>query len=156
MEDPKKKLSFLVKEINKSLEGTDSRREDYKSKAFLGYISTAVLAAISTILLGIKFDDINVFCSESNMEVWSKNIALIITAFIVVINAYNGFYNHKDLWIANNNTRNDFRKLLFDIDYAQEGATDITLDQVDEWKKEYQDIIDGMNSTWDKYRSQTK
>ena len=156
MEEAKQKLSFLVEEIKRTCEGSNVRRLDYKKKAFRSYMATSMLAAVSVIILGIKFESVTFLGIVLDISTYAKTTALVINASISVINAYNMYYDHKDMWIANNKTMNALKKLIFDIEFAQTGTGAITLEQITKWKDDYQEIMDNMNATWEKFRAEKK
>lgn len=143
----KDKLDFLKVSIAERLKNIDSKRIYYRRQAFSAYILTAVLSAITTILLGLKIPELNEFVRIS---------ALVITTVITVISAYNAFFNNKELWIANNIARNRFYKLHFEIEYAEKAPDTISDEVVTGFKNSYQEILDDLNATWQKTRRNEK
>jgi hypothetical protein len=102
-------------------------------------MSTSVLAAVTAIILGLNV--------QQSMQVVVKTAALIISAIITVINAFNAFYNHRELWIGNNHALNRFYKLKFDIAYCEQGGT-VTQQDVNGFRDTYQNILDELNEDW--------
>ena len=134
-------LQFLIESIKSRKKGIENRRIYYRKFSFFVYISTAVLAALSTILSGLKIP--NEFWLEA-----TRIAIMIVTTFITLINAYSAFYNPKKLWIANNDSLNQFSKLEFDIEYAIKKSTKISTEEIDAFRIEYQTILDDLNNTW--------
>jgi Tfp pilus assembly protein PilO len=136
-------LQYLKSQISERIKTINERRVRYKKKSFWSYISISILAAISSIVLGL------------NLSCWkeaSRIVALFISGLITVIGAYNAFFDHKQMWIANNNARNEFFKLSFEIEFAEKVSESISEEMVEKFKQEYQAILDRLNKTWTESR----
>ena len=102
------KQNLLRNEISSALEKNRRYRNNNKKKAFRFHIIITVLAAITTVILGL------------NIELYANYIritALIIGAIITIISTWNTFYNHKELWINHTILVSQLKELLFDLDY---------------------------------------
>src|SRR6476469_144366 len=98
-------IELLKTKIADRIQGANQRRNGYRKKAFYAFISTAALAAFSSVLLGLDVGD-----------EWKESVrigALVISTIITLINTYNAFFNHKELWVANNQALNKFYQLNF-------------------------------------------
>ncbi len=149
MANQNSQLEFLKENIEERINRIDGARIDYKNKAFAAFISSTVLSAITTILLGLRIDD-------SPGKDIVRITALILTTTVTVIGAYNSFYSHKELWIANNIAKTKFLQLKFNILYDEQGAAPILEKDIDAYKKTYQDILNELNGTWQKNRLNQK
>ena len=138
-------LAFLKEQINERLKKTDSSRMYYRKRSFRFYMFTAVLTAITTVILGLNLKD------AIYGEVM-RIIALVITTTVTVFNVYNAFFNHKELWVAYNNATNRFHQLQFEIEFEEKSGEAVDETRIEFFKKKYQDILDELNSTWDKNR----
>jgi hypothetical protein len=147
MSETLEKLSFLKENVLDQLKRVDQRRISYKNKAFKIFMSVTVLTGVTTILLGINSTDLKEF---------SRISALILTTAVTVINAYNTFFAHKELWVTNNNAHNRLLELNFNINYFEKGNTAITDAQIEEFKKTYQEILNELNTNWQKNRTDKK
>jgi hypothetical protein len=131
-------LQFLKEQINGRIAIINQSRLFYRKIAFWTYLSITILAASSTIILGL-----NIKCFEEGLRI----TALILSGLITILSAYNTFFDNKQMWIANNNALNAFYKLIFDIQFAETNAqiNEVTILQ---FKKDYQHILDTLNATW--------
>lgn len=137
-------LELLKASIENSIVSSKSRRKYYEMRSFYAFISTAFLAAITTIILGI------------NIETWANEIriaSLIITSLITFITSYNAFFNFKDLWVANNRALNQMYELRFTILFSEAGDIPIDMAKAEAFRKQYQEILNELNSSWYKARS---
>ncbi|HLP65510.1 SLATT domain-containing protein [Flavobacterium sp.] len=140
-------LQLLKEQIEIRIRNIDSRRIYYRKRSFFSFISTSVLAAISTLLLGLNFMN------------WKEEIricVLVITSLITVVNTYNSFFNYKELWVANNDALNQFRELNFNIEYFQKGKVEIDDATLTAFKNQYQTILNELNQVWHKSRLDKK
>jgi hypothetical protein len=146
-------LNFLKTEIGKAILSTSVDRTSYRRKAVRLYMSTSLLAAFTTLILGLNLHSLHFWWGyDLNLEIWSKRIGLFFTAFITVINAYEVFYNNKELWVSNTQSGNKLHALKFDIEFNEQDTAKLTLEQLGKWKDTYQSILDERNSTWGKFR----
>ncbi|WP_298760086.1 DUF4231 domain-containing protein [uncultured Psychroserpens sp.] len=148
-EESKKKAEFLKKQIAERIQGFTKRRNDNKYKARNFHVLITVLGAFSTIVLGFDFINLK---SLSFFEDQAKNLALIISALITVVSAYNTFFDHKGLWVNYTSIRNSLYNLDFEIDYYLEGNEDIREGKIEEFKERYNEILDLANHKWTKLR----
>jgi hypothetical protein len=137
------KLVFLKESINERLAGSNSRRYYFRKRAFYNHMLAAVLAAVTTVLLGLNIEP---------LKEYIRIAALILSAMTTLLSVYSAFYNDKELWVANNNAVNRFYQLLFDIQFEERGEKDLTEEQIDGFRKTYQNILDELNATWAKNR----
>lgn len=134
-------LLFILDAIQERKKSMKSKKVFYRKYSLLIYLSTAILATITTILSGLKIT--NTGYTEA-----IRIVIMIITSLITLINTYSAFYHHKDLWIANNDGLNKFYKLEFDIQYSQKKSSSVSAEQIDKFKIEYQNILDELNESW--------
>lgn len=140
-------LEFLKASTEARIKNINNRRFYYRRKSFLTYISTAALAALTTVLLGMQV--------EGKLAENIRMASLIITTVITLINTYSAFFNHKELWVANNTALNKFYELKFNMEYQEKGGQ-LTSEIIDHFKKTYQAILDDLNQTWLKSRTETQ
>jgi F0F1-type ATP synthase assembly protein I len=148
-EELKKKVKFLKVQIAERIQGFTERRNNNKHKARNFQVSITVLGAISTIILGLNFDNLVYLTFFKNQ---TKNIALIISALITIISAYNTFFDHKGLWVNYTTSRNSLYNLDFEIDYYLEGNEDIEKEKIEEFKERYNEILVEANHKWSELR----
>ncbi|WP_264522961.1 SLATT domain-containing protein [Flavobacterium sp. N502536] len=132
-------LKFLKDEINKRISRFDSSRLYYRKISFWAYLSVTILAAVSTIILGLKIDELKEIPRIS---------ALIITGLITIISAYNTFFDNKGMWVAYNTALNDLYRLKFEIEFLEQRGEIIDSVKIDLFKLEYQEIVGKLNKTW--------
>lgn len=140
-------LEFLKTETEARIKNINSRRFYYRRKSFLTYISTAALAALTTVLLGMQ--------AEGKLAENIRMASLVITTVITLINTYSAFFNHKELWVANNTALNKFYELKFNLEFHEKGGQ-LTPEIVDNFRATYQAILDDLNQTWLKSRTETQ
>lgn len=140
-------LAFLKDELEYRITRVDENKIYFRKRAYYAYISTTILAAISTIILGLNFEKF-----ENHIRI----IALCLSGVITVVNAYNTFFNHKDIWIANNEALNKLRELKFDIEFAEKEHHELTTPQISKFKTRYQTILYELNKTWKEKRQTHK
>lgn len=139
-----KQIDFLTSLIEESINSFCSRRKTNKNKAFYMQIAVTILASISTIILGLKID---------RLEEFTRISALVISTSITIISGVDAFFNHKRLWITYTDALNAMYSLRFDLNYRLLGGLILTDDELENFKKRYQAILDASNEKWMKLRT---
>ena len=141
MEEDKSKYEILVEEISTMANKTSTWSRENKKKSFNIYIGIALASATITILVAIAND------IPENLRLTVKIITLILSGITTVLAAWDGFYNHKQLWINYGETRNHLRSLQLKLKLLKqsERENDSTLRAIYE---EYQDVLQNGNSNW--------
>lgn len=132
-------IRFLKDQINNRITRFNSSRLYYRKISFWAYLSVTILAAFSTIILGLKIDELK--------EI-PRITVLIITGLITIISAYNTFFDNKGMWVAYNNALNELYKLKFEIEFLEKKEESIDMNKIELFKIEYQSILDKLNKTW--------
>jgi hypothetical protein len=146
MTDYKLQLDFIRQGVQDRIVGIKGRISHYRNIAFWSHIGSAALAAIISFLLAIKAE--GKILSEA-----IRLVSLLITCSITVIGAYNAFYSHKEMWIANNEALNEFYSLQFDMEFFLQGKGEVTEQTLGEFKKRYDAILRKLNEGWSKARA---
>lgn len=149
-EELNKKVNLLRTKIDERISRFTSKRMDNKYKARNFYVSTTVLAAISTIILGLDVSNIKWFAF---LGIHAKNLALILSALITIVSAYDSFFDHKSLWVNFTNANSNLKNLKFEIDYYLEGNKDIKNEDIDRFKARYNEIMNDVGKKWSNLRS---
>lgn len=141
-------LQFLKSQIDERVISISKNRNYYRKIAFNSHMGTAVLSAIIGLALGLNI------CEKTGHEI-TRILSIILTSTIAILNAYQAFFNHKELWIENNQALNNFYHLKFDIEFAEKSEGDLSVQTIEEYKRRYQEILDELNKTWVKNRLDT-
>lgn len=141
MKETKSKYEILVEEITTMADKTSAWSRENKKKSFNIYIGIAIASAAITILVAIAND------VPDSKSLLFKVITLILSGLTTVLAAWDGFYNHKQLWINYGETRNHLRSLKLKLDLLKETERedDKILRIIYE---EYQEVLQNGNSNW--------
>lgn len=149
MEKPIHRFEILQQEIETMASKTSSWSRENKKKSFRIYLSIAILTASVTLLVAVG-DNIPVEQgNEDTLKFWVKLLVLILSGLSTVLAAWDGFFNHKQLWINYGETRNRLRALLLQMKLFTE---EDKINKVDYIFEEYQSIINASNEKWIKMR----
>ena len=156
-----KDIKFLWGKITEDINRYDRSAANLFLGIKLAKYSTAILAGISTIILGLsitKFD----FLGFSNYTDFSKNVALIIAAIITVISTLMAYWNTEEYWLTNKTLSLRLKKLrnaiefddtsgFYELDEKEEllmKKKGINIKSVRERFEEYQDIQNEFSKYW--------
>jgi hypothetical protein len=140
-------LQFFIREVEKLVDRYRKESARYKKTAFRLKIVSVLLAAIITVLLGIKFGDDSVSNTLSN-------ISLILGACITVLAAYEAFFDPKALWVRETVTFVRLKDLQRDLNFWKSGAdpNDITAEELNRFKMRLDNILEDTLKYWMKIR----
>lgn len=114
------RVQLFRSELTKQQESFRHRRRRDKRKAFALQVSTVVLSATITVLLGLRV-------SLSTQELLS-NVALVLGALVTVLSAVDAFFDHRALWIERTLTVRKLEGLQRRVEYQLAGQEDGNLD----------------------------
>lgn len=149
MEKKSSKFEILKEEVSKMVEKTAKASLNNKLKSFRIYIGIAISSAIITFLVAIGND----IPKEGALTI--KIIILLFSGLSTILAAWDGFYNHKQLWINYGETRNQLSALELKLKLLdeEEKTDDKKIDKIFE---EYQEILSNGNNKWTKMRLEVK
>ncbi|GAA3626362.1 hypothetical protein C8D88_120111 [Lentzea atacamensis] len=119
-----------------------SRKHRFRWKSVLVRLTTLVLSAASTIILGLQ-----------NLDPWTGT-AFSLIAVVTVVSALEPFFAWRSLWVLMEDASYRFHRLEDDLAYyiASRPAEEIDVERVREMFQQYQEIWDSLSSRWLKYR----
>lgn len=149
-EDPTKQTEtpqqFLEREVAEQVRGYDDSRQFYRSGFYNYTLASAVVSAVTTVLIGIG--------QIYKQQVWISILALVASAGLTVIAAWNGVFRHRELWIQKTDTWMALQKLEANIQFAKTKSRGVlTLEQVDNFYQEFEAILLSEHELWKKVRS---
>jgi hypothetical protein len=145
------KLQVLKKELDFHFSRLNKARNNNKYKSFTLKLLAVCFAGAITVLLGINVSE--------DLSASFKNIALILSAVITVLNAYEGFYDHRSLWIQGTVTLSQLAALKNEVDYITAGreqkVSEDDMRRLDDFNKRLEQILQDELKAWLKMRQET-
>lgn len=140
-------VEFFTKELKTLTDRYKNESLRYKKTAFRLKIISVLLAAIITVLLGIKFGDTSLTNALSN-------ISLVLGASITVLSAYEAFFDPKALWVRETVTFVRLKDLQRDLDFWRSGIdpNEITTEELNKFKIRLDLILEDTLKYWMKIR----
>jgi hypothetical protein len=119
----------------------------YRRGSLLFTLGTAVLAALTTLLVGLR---------ELYSERWISGIALVAGGMTTVVSAWGGWFAFRRMWIDNQATLNALYRLRLRLHYlkaASPSGGTLSRSELDDIYTEFQSILDAANQGWADVRS---
>lgn len=137
MESEKSKQLATVLET--LMKGFKSDRDRHKFTGLWIKLSTAILAAVATVLLGWQ---------DVSASKWPQNIALVLSASISVIAAYEVFFEPRKLWVRETFVLSTLKDIERDLEFEVAGPVEISDEKVDELKNRIDDVLKQSLDEW--------
>ncbi|MCP4111148.1 MAG: DUF4231 domain-containing protein [Desulfobacteraceae bacterium] len=139
------KAEWLRNKIEKSIEKTRKNRSSNKKKASYVKIITIIFSGFITILLGLQIQ---------GFEDLFKGVALILGAFVSMLNAFEPFFNFRALWVESEATLGAFHLLQEEVEFYMTGTDpeEWSEEKINNFNSEYQQIWQKYSHTWIEYR----
>lgn len=131
--EAEEKIEFLIGLVNQTINEYTLKRRKNRRPALVFKVLTTGLASVVTILLGIKVGNYMI-------EILN-NIALIISALMTVISAWNTFFDYNELWVQYTATVDELELLKREIQYYRKGKLNLDIEDVDAFKNNYRAIV---------------
>lgn len=145
------KLKVLQKELDSHIKRTSRARVNNKNKAFGLKVLAVCFASAITVLLGVKVT-----------EDWAKvfqNLALILSAIVTLLSAFEAFYDHRSLWIQGTVTLSQLAALKNEADFFAAGRTQQVgnddISKLDGFRNRLEQILQDELKAWLKMRQDT-
>jgi hypothetical protein len=105
------------------------------------------LATVVTVLLGLKLQDVNLISAFSN-------VALILSAAISMLSAYEAFFDPRSLWVRDTVTFARLKDLQRDVRFwaAGEEPDSINAETLDAFKRKLDSILEDTLKYWIRIR----
>ena len=145
MSNSKSKLDILSNEISIMIQNTTNRSDHNKKKSFRIYIGIATSSALITFLVAIAND------VPKDLSTPVKFMTLFFSALTTILASWDGFYNHKQLWVNYSETRDLLKELQLKIKLASEEDKKKSL-FITYIHQEYQSIVNKSNFKWKELR----
>lgn len=136
---------YLLSQVEECLRTFNSKRQLNKHLALGLKLFAAFLSAAITVLLGISY--------STKPDLIFKNIAIGLSAFVAVINAWDAFFNHRSLWVRYTIAANRMRSLREEIRYRLARDQHLSDEHQDRFFTQYQQIIADLNNAWEELRT---
>ncbi len=102
-------LKYLQGDLKDRIARQTKRLRWERAKSLILKTLAVALAATITVLLGLEGDVVDATVA--------KNLALVFAAVIVLVNAWEAFFNHRGMWIMHTTNRAKLDALATDIDF---------------------------------------
>ncbi|TYP99222.1 uncharacterized protein DUF4231 [Tenacibaculum adriaticum] len=145
MQETVSKYEILEKEVSEMALRTSLWSKENKRKSFRIYISISISSVLITFLVAIGND------IPEHLRFIVKIITLFFSGLTTVLAAWDGFYNHKQLWINYGETRDHLKSIQLKLKLlnTSERNDDQILNRI---YKEFQDLLHNSNSKWRELR----
>lgn len=138
--------AFVERQIAEQVAGFDSSRRFYRRGFYRATLATAVLSALTTVLIAVS----KVYPSLDFISI----AALTCSATITVVAAWDGFFRHRELWIQKTDTWMELQGLEATIHYEKTKSDGVlTSEQLDAFYKTFERILEKEHESWKNVRS---
>jgi len=141
------RLTWLQKEVDTLVSRYQRDSSLYKKQAFRLKIISVCLAAVITVLLGLKLENIALSAVFSNA-------ALVLSAIITVLSAYEAFFDPRALWVRETVTFARLKDLQRDLRFwsAGQDPESIDVEALNRFKVRLDSVLEDTLKYWMKIR----
>ena len=137
-------LTYLEEQLATQVDGFDSSRQYFRKQQFRFAMATATLSATTTVMIA----------AEKMLKIeWFSIVALLCSAAITVVAAYDQFLRSRDLWVQKTDTWMALQNLQANLKYAKARSGTLTQEEVDKFYERFDKILMGEHEAWKKVRS---
>ena len=135
-------LEYLQRDLKERIAWQTRRLGWERGKALALKTLAVILAAGITVLLGLEGGVVG--------ETTAKNLALVFGAVIVVLNAWEAFFDHRGLWIMHTTNRARLDALAGEIDFYLAGHSpeEMTEDDAERFARRSRDMGKARLTRW--------
>lgn len=136
--------------LNEQIKSFNEKRTKNRRRAFWLKILATTFSAITTILLGLKGFE---FLAESSLLF--RNLPLVLSALVTLVGTWDGFFNHRALWVKYTLTVSNLRGILAELDYiSSDSDSPPSQKAVDRLFDQCQNVLSETNTSWQSMRDE--
>ena len=144
----KERIEYLKTKIESEVAAFRRRRLEYKRKSIFIKVTISVLAALTTVLLGLQG------LPPNNVI---QNVTLGMSATITLLTSLDAFFNHRTLYLRYTATTAQLYDLRSDLEYLlTKGEGGITEEELDNIYGRLRGLLEETGSDWIKARREVK
>jgi hypothetical protein len=140
----KESLEYLEHKLGEQIDGFDSSRQFFRRQQFLLVMATAVLSALTTVLIASE----KIFKLE-----FLTVIALVCSSLITVLAAFDQFLRSRDFWVQKTDTWMALQNLRANLEYAKAKLGNLTQEEIDKFYDRFDKILMSEHEAWKKVRA---
>ena len=140
-------LGVLILTVRDHLVRLSKDQRRHKAETTQITMLTVSLSAISSVLLGLSFKDP---ATSWFNPVYLKNVALLFTALIAIVNAYDALYKPHRLWIREGKSYGQVKDILLELELraARVKTEPVTKDEVEAFRSKLAGILQDDLEAW--------
>lgn len=135
-------FNLLRKSLTETIKKVEKRKNNDKSKSTFIALYAGIASGFTTVLIGLS-----TYSIFGNYTTYLTIAALIFSASLTVIQAWDGLFHHKRLWIIQTQALNKFRELNQDLLHI-ETTNNFEQDLINDCYKRYKEIYTTWNTEW--------
>ena len=139
---------FLLQLLNTKIAKTESKTKNIKRLNFTLNITVMLFSGLTTILLGLKFNDNELLTKNLN------NTALIISASISFLSGLIVFWDTENYWIRNKIMLNKLKEIRYEYVFYLAGNSEITTANILPFLTKFLDSLG--DEYWEKFLKSEK
>ena len=144
----KERIEYLKSKIESEVTAFRRRRVEYKKRYIYIKVAISVLAALTTILLGLQG------LPPNNII---QNVTLSLSATITLFTSLDAFFNHRALYLRYTATTAQLYDLRSDLQYLlTKGEANIRDEELDDIYKKLRNLLEETGTDWIKARREVK
>jgi uncharacterized protein DUF4231 len=132
------KAQLLHRELDRQIGSFEAARKLNKRRALAFKLSITGLGSLTTVVLGFQ-------------SAWERellhNVALVLSAIVTLLSAWDSFFNHRALWVRYTTTASELKALRAQLAYIT-AANDPDSAALDHLFTEFQTVLKTTNEWW--------
>lgn len=141
-------LELLERDLQGRIENFKEISQSNKKKTHFYVMSTAILSSLTTIMIALSQ-------YPNDYTVYLSALALLVSASLSILTAWDGLYNHKKLWTSYVTALVQLYDLQADIQHLK-AKSEVEQKIINMLYARYKGIIGEVNDNWLKLRSETE
>lgn len=139
-------IDVLKKDVDSSLKNLTERRRENKKKAQYVVVGGAAISAFTAISIGMS-------SLKTEWAVFLQPIALALSSVSTIVVAWDGFYNHKRLWLLHVDIVRSLQDIQTDIRHIEANGNP-DQDELNFLYARYKSSIGEFNEQWKDLRTE--
>ena len=153
MADNQSRVEFLRTALKGQINSFRTRRSTNRRMAFFGKMAVSTLGAATTIIIGLQSNRLFELYGFAHASDWLSALALLTSASVTLFSVWEGFFDHRWLWIRYTATLGQLYAIAAEVEYLTAGGSDVAADRLDSLFARMQTVLQDTNTAWSEKRA---
>ena len=149
--EAKGRIEFLRNSLRRQTESFSKKREKNRQSAFWAKMFASCFGAATTIMIGLQNNEL--FEGYEHTSALLSAAALVTSAGVTLLSVWDGFFDHRWLWIQYTSTLGQLYAISDELDFLTADDMEIASDKLEGLYRRFEAVLQDTDNSWAQKRT---